>query len=128
MPLGYDKEHFASILQDIIYIVTIQLAFLSLEIDSKFGAELSIIDQNKMDTFLYRFKTFMTLVAAWIVFTGIYFLYRYGLGALLVYLVASLILFGYVYVTYSRLVDRVAKQTGVRGMTHVGGLIGFVRG
>lgn len=114
MPLGYEKERFSSILQDIIYIVTIQLAFLGLEIDSKFGIELTISDQNTLDLFVYRFKIFLTLIFIWISFTCVYFAYRYGLTALMIYLFISIIFFGYVVLTYNSIVSKISKRNNLK--------------
>ena len=113
MPLGYDRTLFGSILQDIIYIVTIQLAFLGLELDSKFGVELSVINQNTLDLFIYRFKIFMTLIFIWIIFTCIYFVYRYGLSALLMYLFISIIFFGYVAVSYHSVISKISLKNNL---------------
>lgn len=114
MPLGYNKERFSSILQDIIYIVTIQLAFLGLELDSKFGVELTILDQKTLDLFVYRFKIFLTLIFIWILFTCVYFSYRYGLTALMIYLFISIIFFGYVVLTYNSLVCKISKKNNLK--------------
>ena len=110
MPLGYSKDQFASILQDIIYIITLQLAFLSLEIDSKYGIELSVTDQDKLDLFISRYKTFMILLVLWIVATCGYFLYRYGMGGFLMYLLVSILLFGYVAISYDRMLKRICLK------------------
>lgn len=113
MPLGYSKDQFASILQDVIYIITLQLAFLSLEIDSKYGVELSITDQDKLNAFMNRYNTFMILLILWIVLTCGYFLYRYGMGGFLVYLFISMILFSYVVITYDKAVKSVRRKLNI---------------
>lgn len=112
--LGYSKSDFSQIFQDIIYIASIQLAFLGLELDSKYSIELSVCDQKSLDLFVYRFKSFIILTIIWTIFTCVYFLYRYGFNGFSIYFVVTLLISAYVVTTYHNTIKLLSLQNNLK--------------
>ena len=114
MPFGYNKKQFTYILRDIIGVTAVQLVFVGLEMDSKFSLEIRIMDQKTLDIFIHRFKIYILLVLVWIILVGIYFLYSYGVRGMLLYIVISLVLFGYIAYSYHMLLNKISKNFNLK--------------
>ena len=95
MPLGYDKKTFITVAGQILIFSTVQLAFMGAELDSKFSISRTVEDKAGLALAIQRFRKFIFICIAWIILTGFYFLYSYGIVAMILYLILSSIILIY---------------------------------
>jgi hypothetical protein len=115
MPLGYEKTEFVTLAGQILIYSTVQLAFMSSELDSKFTLLRTAFDEASFKFITGKFRRFILITLGWITLTSIYFLYAYGIIAMVMYLALSLFILSYNISGYVQVFNIIKEKNHLRG-------------